>query len=132
MPFAARDEVERFFEKVDVADCWVWTGGVNQSGYGRFVTRQRVLKYAHRWCYEHLVGPIPETLDHLCKNRACVNPDHLEPVSQRENSLRVANFRSPTCGVGHDEFSYYTRRDGTEARVCRPCKRAYDKAKRAA
>jgi hypothetical protein len=60
-------------------DCWIWLGGINTSGYGQHVT-----------VYERYVGPVPEglELDHLCKNRLCVNPDHLEPVTRSENLRR--------------------------------------------
>ena len=81
---------ERFWEKVDAeGDCWEWTGALS-GGYGQFRTEAAVSRGAHRWSWEHLVGPIPSSmqLDHLCRNRRCVNPDHLEPVPQRTNVLR--------------------------------------------
>src|ERR1044072_9284041 len=89
-------EWKRFWSQVRfIPDCcWEWTAGMNQYGYGRFTltgpreTSQKV--QAHRYSYEQLVGPIPEglVLDHLCRNRACVNPDLLEPVTLKENILR--------------------------------------------
>lgn len=65
--------------------CWEWTGQ-KDSGYGRYSGRP-----AHRVTYEVLVGPIPDglTLDHLCRNKGCVNPDHLEPVTSSENTRRA-------------------------------------------
>lgn len=65
--------------------CWIWIGELNHSGYG-MIDRKK----AHRAVYEHFVGPIPDglTIDHLCRVRCCVNPDHLEPVTNRENILR--------------------------------------------
>lgn len=80
----------RFWAKVDAeGDCWVWTGALSDTGYGSFAPAGKA-KSAHRFAYESLVGPIPVglQLDHLCRNRACVNPDHLEPVSATENTRR--------------------------------------------
>lgn len=69
--------------------CWLWQGEMNRNGYGRvWVNGKRLM--SHRVTYELLVGPIADglVLDHLCKNRACCNPEHLEPVTIRENTLR--------------------------------------------
>lgn len=77
--------------KVDVtADgCWAWKGAKTPTGYG-VVSIERRARKAHRYSYLHLVGPVPDglVLDHLCRNRACVNPAHMEPVTQRTNVLR--------------------------------------------
>ena len=69
--------------------CWEWIGPLNRKGYG-FVQIDRVKKNAHRAVYEHLVGPLPRNLhlDHLCRNKRCVNPAHMEPVSAAENNRR--------------------------------------------
>lgn len=96
-----RPAVDRFAEKVALtsAGCLEWIGGRTIAGYGMFASQparssgKKVM--AHRWSYEHHVGPIPEglDLDHLCRNRACVNPNHLEPVTRAENIIRAVAAR---------------------------------------
>ncbi len=82
----------RFWSKVDKNGpngCWIWTAGKTSTGYGEFEVGYKMRK-AHRVAYELVKGEIPGglPLDHLCKNIVCVNPDHLEPVTTRENLLR--------------------------------------------
>ena len=85
---------ERFWPKVDKTEtCWIWIGAIGTGGYGNFWVGPDRLSdrmRAHRFAYESMVGPIPEglDLDHLCRNRACVNPAHLEPVTRRVNLRR--------------------------------------------
>jgi hypothetical protein len=82
----------RFWPKVNKGEtCWLWQGAV-ATGYGVFNAGSGKAVYAHRFAYEELVGPIPNglTLDHLCRTPRCVNPEHLEPVTQAENSRRAA------------------------------------------
>jgi hypothetical protein len=125
------DTPTRFMAKVDKTEsCWNWTAGRNKQGYGAF---DRGL--AHRWSYEHFVGPVPAglVLDHLCRNRACVNPSHLEAVTSRVNILRgegppAQNGRRDYCKYGHklagDNVKLYVRPDtGKPTRVCVPCHR---------
>ncbi len=105
-----RPLADRFWEKVDrdgPDGCWVWTGANNGAGYGQIRIDDRN-RYAHRVAYELEVGPIPESLfiDHLCRNRGCVNPAHLEPVTNAENILRgtaptAVNARKKACPKGH-------------------------------
>ncbi len=96
----------RLFRRVERTDsgCWLWTGALN-GGYGRIHHSPGRVLYTHRAAYELLVGPVPEgmDLDHLCRNRACCNPDHLEPVTRRENLLRgdtltAAHAADRPCG----------------------------------
>ncbi len=104
---------DRFWAKVNVGergDCWEWTASLSH-GYGQFwiqgANPQR--QKAHRVAYEMIVGPIPEGLqiDHLCRNRACVNPSHMQPVTRRENLIRGNGFaglndRKTHCPRGHE------------------------------
>jgi len=81
--------MERFWSKVEkTVSCWLWTASTRR-GYGQFVINNKPTP-AHRFAYEQLVGDIPRglQLDHLCRVRNCVNPEHLEPVTSRENILR--------------------------------------------
>lgn len=93
-PFAVR-----YWSKVEWAsrdECWLWTGALNDSGYGVIlIDDHRTLMYAHRVIYERFVGPIPAgmTLDHLCRTRHCVNPTHVEPVTNAENVRRGVEAR---------------------------------------
>lgn len=130
----ARPSVEeRFWAKVEKAgpeDCWEWRAGKNTKGYGRFYLGGKRHIFAHRYSYELLVGPIPEGLvtDHLCRNPGCVNPAHLEPVTNRENILRgenqvAANSRKTHCIRGHEFTPENTYRPSTRpnGRQCREC-----------
>lgn len=73
-----------------ISECWTWTGARNPKGYGSVADGRGGSMLAHRKAYEHLVGPIPEglTIDHLCLNKSCVNPAHMEPVTRAENNSR--------------------------------------------
>lgn len=126
---------ERFWPKVRVADdgCWEWVGTVERNGYGYFWTGQR-LEAAHRAVLALVGRPIPYGLDvdHLCRNRRCVHPLHLEPVTRLENVRRgLGHGRETHCPRGHAyEGENLIRRQGK--RYCRECKRITERARRAA
>ena len=121
---------DRFWAKVDKTDeCWTWTGGTNGEGYGRFRVGNRKAG-AHRYSYELLIGPIPIGLqiDHLCRNRLCVNPEHLECVTPSINVLRgltpAVNRMRPhptACPQGHPYSTENTRMtpNGIRCIICR-------------
>lgn len=116
-------------ERCDSSGCWQWIGAKNQ-GYGKLRSRGRTYK-AHRVAYEALIGPIPDgmVIDHLCRNRCCVNPAHLEPVTPVENTLRGANSVKTHCPHGHEyteENTAVYQRSGEargKYRACRTCAR---------
>lgn len=134
----------RFFDKIQMTEtCWNWTAGLNSYGYGQIRVEGKSFK-AHRIAYLLWVGEIPEglTIDHLCRNRRCVNPAHLEVVPGRINTLRgegptAQNARKESCAHGHplmgDNLTITTgKRPGL--RRCRACarisaRRAYARAR---
>lgn len=110
--------------------CWEWQGTRNTESYGRLQVNGRT-KAAHRFGYEIVVGPIPPGLviDHLCRNTSCVNPDHLEPVTNKVNILRGEGYaarsaRKVSCPKGHAYDADNTWRDGRGFRYCRACRRS--------
>ena len=125
---------DRFWSSIVVVEnCWQWTGRTNGKCYGTFSDGGKRFM-AHRWAYEHLRGPIPSglTLDHLCRNRGCVNPNHLEPVTLRENILRgtspAANqARQTHCIHGHEFTPDNTYISGRGQRSCKQCHKRWAK-----
>lgn len=118
----------RFWTKVNFTDsCWLWTGSRNLQGYGQWPNAFGSA-LAHRYAYTFCVGPIPDGLeiDHLCRVPLCVNPDHLEPVTHRENQLRgtgqvALNARKTHCVHGHafTPSNTYIWRSERHCRLCR-------------
>lgn len=122
----------RILEKTAVLEsgCVEWTAGLFRNGYGQVRDGKRK-RLAHRVVYEMLVGDIPEglELDHLCRNRACVSPAHLEPVTKRENILRsecpsAVHARKTHCPSGH-EYTQENTRMYRGSRHCRACMREH-------
>lgn len=119
----------RLMERVafDSSGCWLWTGHIDRSGYGKYSPRHaQAGVLAHRYVYELLVGPIPEgmTLDHVrargCVHTHCVNPDHLEAVPFVENMQR--RYETQThCKHGHEFTEANTHIRKTGHRQCRAC-----------
>lgn len=145
------DVWERFMRLVSPepnSGCWLWDSNTMPSGYGYFGLAAGKHVRAHRFAYEMMRGPIPEgmVLDHLCRMKCCVNPDHLEVVTPAENYRRAKpylargtnNFsgRKTECPRGHPyspENTYnFTNSRGGPHRVCKTCQRMRYRARRAA
>ena len=134
MTSSERERFETKVERIPFHSCWEWIG-YRASGYGKFFVGNKKLGTArmcsaHRLLYEHEVGPVPRglELDHLCRNRGCVNPAHLEPVTREENFRRGRGGKHQRekshCSKGHEYSELNTLvRPGTGWRVCRECNR---------
>lgn len=120
----AAEQIASCSQPEPMSGCWLWLGKLSASGYGNVTHGGRNLM-AHRLAYETFVGPIPSglELDHLCVTPCCVNPDHLEPVTQAEN-LRRATMRRTHCKHGHEYTPVNTRVRPDGARACRACARS--------
>lgn len=120
-----RTLIERFTEKIaepsdNHNDCWEWNGSKTGNGYGQ-IWLNRKNTAAHRLSHELFIGPIPEghAVDHLCRNRLCVRPDHLQALSHRENWSQW-NLGKTHCRHGHpyNEENTYRHRGERQCRIC--------------
>lgn len=115
--------------------CWPWTGSLRSNGYGMLCSRGQQIS-SHRASYQTYIGPIPDgmALDHTCRNRACGNPMHLEPVTNKVNVLRgvgptAQNAAKSHCVNGHLFDEQNTRIDRGGKRACRTCQRERARAR---
>lgn len=134
-------DLSRFLSKIQTGatlfDCWEWKGNRTTDGYGRFGHDDRYSK-AHRLAYEYFVGVIPDGLqiDHLCRNKGCVNPAHLDVVTGQENIIRMKLFLHPSCRKGHpytpeNTGSAWKGPEKTQKwRRCKTCQRDYARRRR--
>lgn len=122
-----RERFEKFITPEPNTGCWLWIGAIHRDEDGAFGSANRALK-AHRVAYGLYVGPIPRgfAIDHLCRNRSCVNPAHLEPVTLAENNRRKP--RVTHCPRGH-EFIPENTREWRGLRFCIACNRLHKKRK---
>lgn len=125
-----------------ITGCWLWAGSCTERDYPT-VRWNGATRRTHRVVYQVLVAEIPPhlELDHLCRMRQCVNPEHLEPVTHRINTLRGDTFQRSNsvkteCPAGHPYDGAYQRRNGSVMRTCSICarrnKRAYKQRRRQA
>jgi hypothetical protein len=113
----------------------LWIGSIRKDGYGHFSIGKKIL-LAHRAAYQYFIGPLPSNLsiDHLCRVRCCVNPQHLEPVTTRVNILRGTGFaginsRKEKCSRGHP-FDKVWRSKNRMVRACSICHNEWHRQKR--
>lgn len=135
----SKKDKKRLLDKIKVGDgCWEWQGTISKTGYGVMSINNKSTK-AHRASYEVLFGEIPERLviDHLCRNKICVNPWHLEPVTIAENNRRAAPFRKEKthCPSGHEYTPentsyYYSKRYNKRYKSCKTCESTKKRNKR--
>lgn len=124
------DTFDKYWTPEPNSGCWLWFGACHAGGYGQY-RRQGRAWMAHRISYERAKGEIPAgmDLDHLCRNPSCINPDHLEPVTRRENVMRGVKFgtygkrmrRVTHCIRGHEFTEQNTYRTREGYRTCREC-----------
>lgn len=133
---------QRLLSKIQVENgCWVWQGYKCNWGYGRIKVHGQIL-VVHRVAYEEFIGPIAENLeiDHLCRNRMCINPAHLEPVAHKVNIQRGTAGKYPSngdqgrrkthCPHGHLYDLFNTHWTKLGHRECRSCRAAQNKRRR--
>lgn len=139
--FRPRQRWGSIIDRLDIGDCWEWTGYKSAKGYGAvsYPSNVRGKTHAvHRVVWAALVGPLNpgDSLDHLCRNPACANPDHLELIDIKANILRgfnppAMNARATHCALGHEFTGDNLRLRTDGGRGCRICRRDRSRAKRA-
>lgn len=126
--------IKKYSMLIPESGCIIWTGYISKNGYAKIDIGNKNL-YVHRLVFEMKYGPLGKlTIDHLCRVRCCLNVNHLEAVTLRENIRRgnsnsVRNSKKTHCPKGHPYNGILYLKDGRQHRFCRQCKRAFNKAK---
>ena len=129
-----KDHIQKLYSRLVIADggCLEYIGHLSHDGYGKFcfyIGGKPTTKRVHRVMFEYYVGPIASglSLDHLCRNKRCANPNHLDPVTNLENRRR-RNQLVTQCKYGHEFSPENTRLEANGDRVCRACVSRYSQA----
>src|SRR3990172_6671349 len=137
--FARRSESDRFLSFVEVTDgCWLWRGAMSPTGYGTFRMNGAgaTMTSAHRYAFLHFVGPIPsnQQVHHRCRNRACVNPAHLELVGIHDHQSKHVHAPRTACKRGHpyDEANTLVYQGRRWCRTCSRLRARWNRARKKA
>jgi Pyruvate/2-oxoacid:ferredoxin oxidoreductase delta subunit len=127
-----RDGFFKFVSPAPNTGCWFWLGNHSPAGYAMFTAKKGRISGAHRYSYEIHKGPIPVGLevDHICNMKGCVNPDHLQALTSRQNQMRTnspiaQNSRKTHCHKGHEFTPENTVKHSGGGRECRECRKAF-------
>ena len=129
----------RFWRNCEIKEtgCWEWLGYTNPAGYGQFGSENGTVMLSHRWAYRRFVGELIDglTIDHLCRNTKCCNPEHLEQVTLQENLKRTTGLRfshyakgdRTHCSKGHEltPENRYKRKGRVNSYLCKICTSEY-------
>jgi hypothetical protein len=140
-PRAGTSQMQRFCSYIRLSnDCWEWADTKVKNGYAQFILTKRQKVYAHRFSYERFVSAIPHgmQIDHICRNRGCINPGHMRVLTNRENVIigigpTALNAQKTHCKRGHELSGHNLRllggpsRGGYVSRDCRQCRRDREK-----